>query len=152
MNKERFEIFGKIIKDNEEVPNLLDNYLATVRLNEFNEKVKELEQDLEFTTKTANDLIEIKHKLEQELAELKEKLSKATQFETPHIERFAIVRYLAQKNEPYKIVNCYDCYRDKDYKIHYCFYNVKSMNFKLIEVFATEQEAQDKLKEIQGNE
>ena len=91
-------------------------------------------------------------KLEQELAELKEKLSKATQFETPHIERFAIVRYLAQKNEPYKIVNCYDCYRDKDYKIHYCFYNVKSMNFKLIEVFATEQEAQAKLKEIQGNE
>lgn len=91
-------------------------------------------------------------KLEQELAELKEKLSKATQFETPHIERFAIVRYLAQKNEPYKIVNCYDCYRDKDYKIHYCFYNVKSMNFKLIEVFDTKQEAQEKLKEIQGNE
>ena len=90
--------------------------------------------------------------LEQELAELKEKLSKATQFETPHIERFALVRYLAQKNKPYKIVNCYDCYRDKEYKIHYCFYNVKSMNFKLIKVFATEQEAQDKLKEIQGNE
>lgn len=33
------------------------------------DKVKELEQDLEFTTKTANDLIEIKHKLEQELEE-----------------------------------------------------------------------------------
>ena len=90
--------------------------------------------------------------IEQELAELKEKLSKATQFETPHIERFALVRYLAQKNEPYKIVNCYDCYRDKDYKIHYCFYNVKSMNFKLIEVFDTKQEAQEKLKEMQGNE
>ena len=90
--------------------------------------------------------------LKQELAELKEKLSKATQFETPHIERFALVRYLAQKNKPYKIVNCYDCYRDKEYKIHYCFYNVKSMNFKLIKVFATEQEAQEKLKEIQGNE
>lgn len=89
--------------------------------------------------------------LEQELAELKEKLSKATQFETPHIERFALVRYLAQKNEPYKIVNCYDAYRDKNYKTNYCFYNVKSMNFKLIEVFATEQEAQAKLKEIQGN-
>ena len=46
MSKERFEIFGKIIKDNEEVPNLLDNYLATVRLNELNDKVKELEQEL----------------------------------------------------------------------------------------------------------
>ena len=90
--------------------------------------------------------------IEQELAELKEKLSKATQFETPHIERFALVRYLAQKNEPYKIVNCYDCYRDKDYKIHYCFYKVKSMNFKLIEVFDTKQEAQEKLKEMQGKE
>ena len=88
--------------------------------------------------------------LEQKLAELKEKLSKATQFETPHIERFALVRYLAQKNEPYKIINCYDAYRDKNYKINYCFYNVKSMNFKLIEVFATEKEAQEKLKEIQG--
>lgn len=127
MGKERFEVFGKIIKDNEDIPALLDNYLATVRLNEFNDKVKELEQ---------------------ELAELKEKLSKVTQFETPHIERFALVRYLAQKNKPYKIVNCYDCYRDKDYKIHYCFYNVKSMNFKLIEVFATEQEAQAKLRSL----
>lgn len=121
-------------------------------IEQKDKRIAELEQDLEFTTKTANELIEIKHKLEQELAELKEKLSKATQFETPHIERFALVRYLAQKNKPYKIVNCYDCYRDKEYKIHYCFYNVKSMNFKLIKVFATEQEAQDKLKEIQGNE
>ena len=114
----------------------------------YEKDVAKLEQDLEFTTKTANELIEIKHKLEQELAELKEKLSKATQFETPHIERFALVRYLAQKNKPYKIVNCYDCYRDKEYKIHYCFYNVKSMNFKLIEVFATEQEAQVKLRSL----
>lgn len=47
MSKERFEIFGKIIKDNEEVPNLLDNYLATVRLNEFNEKIKDLQSQLD---------------------------------------------------------------------------------------------------------
>lgn len=46
MSEERFEIFGKIIKDNEEMPNLLDNYLATVRLNELNDRVKELEQEL----------------------------------------------------------------------------------------------------------
>lgn len=46
MSKERFEIFGKIIKDNEEVPNLLDNYLATVRLNEFNEKIQDLQSQL----------------------------------------------------------------------------------------------------------
>ena len=47
MSKERFEIFGKIIKDNEEVPNLLDNYLATVRLDEFNEKIKDLQSQLD---------------------------------------------------------------------------------------------------------
>lgn len=29
-------------------------------------RIAELEQDLEFTTKTANELIEIKHKLEQD--------------------------------------------------------------------------------------
>lgn len=39
----------------------------------YEKDVAKLEQDLEFTTKTANELIEIKHKLEQELAELKEK-------------------------------------------------------------------------------
>ena len=42
-------------------------------LKQKDQRIAELEQDLEFTTKTANDLIEIKHKLEQELAELKEK-------------------------------------------------------------------------------
>lgn len=36
-------------------------------------RIAELEKDLEFTTKTANELIEIKHKLEQELA-IKDKM------------------------------------------------------------------------------
>ena len=149
-NKEQEKIAGIISDFFDGAVNEADIDILAMKI--YEKYVAKLEQDLEFTTKTANELIEIKHKLEQELAELKEKLSKATQFETPHIERFALVRYLAQKNEPYKIVNCYDCYRDKDYKIHYCFYNVKSMNFKLIEVFDTKQEAQEKLKEIQGNE
>ena len=81
--------------------------------------------------------------LEQELSELKEKLSKATQFETPHIER--LNERLKKETEERQHLQC-------DYKIHYCFYNVKSMNFKLIEVFNTKQEAQEKLKEIKGNE
>ena len=38
-------------------------------LNKQQKRIAELEKDLEFTTKTANKLIEIKHKLEQELAE-----------------------------------------------------------------------------------
>lgn len=119
---------------------------------EIDDKIKGWKKDNERILRENWEKDDKIKQLEKELAELKEKLSKATQFETPHIERFAIVRYLAQKNEPYKIVNCYDCYRDKDYKIHYCFYNVKSMNFKLIKVFATEQEALEKLKEVQRDE
>lgn len=36
---------------------------------EKDQRIAELKQDLEFTTKTANELIEIKHKLEQQLVE-----------------------------------------------------------------------------------
>lgn len=42
-------------------------------LKQKDQRIAELEQDLEFTTKTANELIEIKHKLEQELA-IKDKM------------------------------------------------------------------------------
>ena len=50
-------------------------YVYSVDLEEYKKviekqqkRIAELEKDLEFTTKTANELIEIKHKLEQELA------------------------------------------------------------------------------------
>lgn len=43
---ERFETFGNIIKDNEQMPNLLDNYQATIRLNEFAKRISELEEQL----------------------------------------------------------------------------------------------------------
>ena len=43
------------------------------QMEEKDQRIAELEQDLEFTTKTANELIEIKHKLEQELA-IKDKM------------------------------------------------------------------------------
>ena len=46
MSKERFEVFGNIIKDNEQMPNLLDNYQATIRLNEFTQRIAELEEQL----------------------------------------------------------------------------------------------------------
>lgn len=39
-------------------------YLDVIK--EKDQRIAELEQDLDFTTKTANDLIEIKHKLEQD--------------------------------------------------------------------------------------
>ena len=49
-----------------------ENWELREDLSQKDQRIAELEQDLEFTTKTANELIEIKHKLEQELAELKE--------------------------------------------------------------------------------
>ena len=50
-----------------------ENWELREDLSQKDQRIAELEQDLEFTTKTANELIEIKHKLEQKLAELKEK-------------------------------------------------------------------------------
>ena len=44
-----------------------DEYYVAEFMFADNKRIAELEQDLDFTTKTANDLIEIKHKLEQEL-------------------------------------------------------------------------------------
>ena len=112
-------------------------------------RIAELEQDLEFTTKTANELIEIKHKLEQELAELKEK---------------AIVPKFKVGQEVYY----YHIARNKIYlglveDIQYfatrsgIFYRIPNLQrdyfwIREDELFATEQEAQEKLKEIQGNE
>lgn len=46
MSKERFEVFGHIIKDNEQMPSLLDNHQATIRLNKFNQRIAELEEQL----------------------------------------------------------------------------------------------------------
>lgn len=126
MSKERFEIFGKIIKDNEEVPNLLDNYLATVRLNELNDKLKELEQ---------------------ELAEIKEK---------------AIVPKFKIGQEVWAIsiyrLNCVDSFiiTEIGYCANYGLFYKTNMGINLYEyyylIFATEQEAQEKLKEMKGNE
>lgn len=79
----------------------------------YEKDVAELEQDLEFTTKIANELIEIKHKLEQELAELKE-MSNLIWMDLFHLNN--------DNNEWTKSLNKY------------------------------KEEAQAKLKEIQGNE
>ena len=43
-----------------------EHYVADFML-EYIKRISELEKDLEFTTKIANELIEIKHKLEQQL-------------------------------------------------------------------------------------
>ena len=121
MSEERFEVFGNIIKDNEDIPALLNNYQATVRLNELNDKVKELEQ---------------------ELAELKEKAI-VPKFSSGQIVYFANIvegtvnkfNYIGEDKYNYVV-------EDKTGEV---FIRMKERTF------ATEQEAQEKLKEMNGN-
>lgn len=82
-------------------------------LKQKDQRIAELEQDLEFTTKTANELIEIKHKLEQELA-IKDKMINLIWIDLFHLNN--------DNNDWTKSLNKY------------------------------KEEAQAKLKEIQGNE
>ena len=125
----------------------------------YEKYVAKLEQDLEFTTKTANELIEIKHKLEQELAELKEKAI---------VPRFEIGQHLymipTQENGLKQIteyslleITLSDIgvryhlkliYKEKRIESYFSA-NEEMLN---VIIFATEQEAQAKLKEMQGNE
>lgn len=122
MSKERFEVFGNVIKDNEDMPSLLNNYQATVRLNELNDRKKELEQ---------------------ELAELKEKAI-VPRFSSGQIVYFANIvegtvnkfNYIGEDKYNYVV-------EDKTGEV---FIRMKERTF------ATEQEALNKLKEIQGNE
>ena len=103
----------------------------------------ELEKDLEFTTKTANELIEIKHKLEQELAELKEKAivpkfkfdeeCVVIMFGSYHFHRF-----IAQVKDDLCLTQPYNDTEE--------WYYVKPEM-----VCKTLEEAQDKLKEMNGN-
>lgn len=122
------------------------------------QRIAELEQDLEFTTKTANELIEIKHKLEQELAELKEKAI------MPKFKTYQLIFYITQYYTSTKGNAEYDIISDKYYvaenenEIILGWNYAKDFNQRKYYyvrkdwVFATEQEAQEKLKEIQGNE
>lgn len=113
-------------------------------IKDKDKRIAELEQDLEFTTKTANELIEIKHKLEQELAELKEK---------------AIVPRFKYGDKVYYIkyfVGKWQIFDEEYVGENTSNIIVRIMNYyselPKDSVFATEQEAQAKLKEIQGNE
>lgn len=130
-----------------------DEYYVAEFMFADNKRIAELEQDLEFTTKTANELIEIKHKLEQELAELKEKAIDRPKFK--HLEEYWYI-----ENNPYcdnelqvfngKVLEII-CAYDEDWLYEYRF-DTSCRYIEEDNIFATEQEAQAKLKEIQGNE
>lgn len=135
MSEERFEVFGNIIKDNEDIPALLNNYQATVRLNELNDKVKELEK---------------------ELAELKEKAIVPKFKIGQKVYGVFINRKYMECNEVcnLEITAIMKCNNGIYYQ-GYVLEKGKNRSdywFNEKNTFLTEQEAQAKLKEMKGNE
>ena len=87
----------------------------------------------------------------ERILELEEQLKNVIRFKTPQTERFAVVQYIHWEKKPYKIVNCFDAYKDENMKTRYCFYGVPSTNFKVIQICNTKEEAQAKLEELKGS-
>ena len=92
--------------------------------------------------------LKILNEKDQRIAELEEQLKNAIRFKTPQVERFAVVQYIHWEKKPYKIVNCFDAYKDENMKTRYCFYGVPSTNFKVIQICDTKEEAEAKLQEL----
>lgn len=142
---------------------------------EKDQRIAELKQDLEFTTKTANELIEIKHKLEQELAELKEKpiVVPVKLGDTIYVipsetnYRLNIVNRREDRNKVYKYLVDEIRYNKYGFSIvcdvgdvqFYCNYeppknlcgHFDTEKYYGETWFTTEQEAQEKLKEMKRN-
>ena len=175
MNNKRFYIENGEILDCGFFLGSKEQYVDV--MNKQDQRIAELEQDLEFTTKTANELIEIKHKLEQELAELKEKaivppvkigdtiyvVPSKTNYEINIINRHSelnkvyeyIVSEIRYNKYGYSVVCELDnipFYFNYEKAKKWCCEHFDTEKFYGETWFATEQEAQEKLKEIQGNE
>ena len=141
-NKEQEKIAGIISDFFDGAVNEADIDILAMKI--YEKYVAKLEQDLEFTTKTANELIEIKHKLEQELAKLKE---------------MAIVPKFKHHDYVYAIYSDKDIFKGQidifDYytKEYLVFFSEDIGNDWFSEnlLFATEQEAQAKLKDHKHN-
>lgn len=101
---------------------------------------------------TQEEVCERLNQQEKRIAELEEQLKNAIRFKTPQIERFAVVQYIHWEKKPYKIVNCFDAYKDENMKTRYCFYGVSSINFKVIQICNTKEEAEARLRELKENE
>ena len=100
---------------------------------------------------TRKDLVtDLLNQQDKRIKELEGQLKNAIRFKTPQVERFAVVQYIHWEKKPYKIVNCFDVYKDENMKTRYCFYGVPSTNFKAIEICDTKAEALAKLRELQG--
>lgn len=118
--------------------------------NEVNGLIEDVVDVLNQKDCSINELIKIHQHQAQRIAELEEQLKNAIRFKTPPIERFAVVQYIHWEKKPYKIVNCFDAYKDENMETRYCFYGVPSTSFKVIQICDTKEEAEAKLKELQG--
>lgn len=94
------------------------------------------------------ELDDLLNQQDKRIKELETLLKTVREFETPRIERYAVVQYSHWENKPYKIVRCFDCYKDKDMKIVHCYYGVKSTNFKVIKVCDTREDAENLIREL----
>ena len=173
-NKEQEKIAGIISDFFDGAVNEADIDILAMKI--YEKYVAKLEQDLEFTTKTANELIEIKHKLEKELAELKEKaivvpvklgdtiyvIPSETNYRLNIVnrreDRNKVYKYLVDEIRYNKYGFCIVSYIDGvpfyfNEKIpkNLCA-NFDTEKFYGETWFATEQEALEKLKEVQGDE
>ena len=117
-------------------------------INDIKKECCKIWNSLKDKTKMIDYLVESKERERQ----LEEKFNNILEvrYKTPQIERFAVVQYIHWNKKPYKIVKCFDVYKDKDMKTHYCFYGCASTNFKIIKICDTKEEAQAKLQELKG--
>ena len=99
--KERFEVFGNVIKDNEQMPTLLDNYQATIRLNEFSQRIADLEAKLAESESKRKSLEE---KVKFLTEETEENFVDGQKYNE-------LKQQLAEKEEEIKRLKIYDEYR-----------------------------------------
>ena len=151
-----------VIKEKDKRIAELEQELAELKqtYNKANEKLKNITEELEnnfVDGQELNDLREEKDKLiyelEKELAELKEKAIDRPKFK--HFEEYWYI-----ENNPYcdnelqvfngKVMEII-CAYDEDWLYEYRF-DTSCRYIEEDNIFATEQEALEKLKEIQGNE
>lgn len=130
---ERFEIFGVdgkwCIKDNEQLPHLLDCYQSCVRLNEFSERIAELEEQLK-------NAIVPKFKIGQEIWEI-------TPLMSWKIKRIEWHKFNGGAGDV--VVEIYRLGHDGTGDYNCCIMPDDNDRF-----FATKEEAEAKLRELQG--
>ena len=128
---ERFEIFGVdskwFIKDNEQLPHLLDCYQSCVRLNEFSERIVELEEQLKNAIVPKFKVGQTVYTFNKNTECVYELCIKIIRIEINEISKFNSLVYLAERLEDGNFFGYFE-----------------------VELFATKEEAEQKLAEIKG--